>query len=58
LTIKANIENKAEGNIYLKAGSDIMHQSVVITSKQVNMEGKTGSIIQTGGGILADTVSL
>jgi hypothetical protein len=57
LTIKANIENKAEGNIYLKAGSDIMHQSGVITSKQVNMEGKTGSIIQTGGGILADTVS-
>jgi hypothetical protein len=35
LTIKANIENKAEGNIYFKAGSDIMHQSFVITSKQV-----------------------
>ena len=57
LTIKANIENKAEGKIYFKAGSDIMHQSVVITSKKVNMEGKTGSVIQTGGGILADTVS-
>jgi hypothetical protein len=57
LTIKANIENQSDGRIHLKAGSDIMHQSGVITSKQVNMEGKTGSIIQTGGGILADTVS-
>jgi hypothetical protein len=57
LTIKANIENQSDGRIHLKAGNDIVHQSGAITGNLVNMEGETGSIIQTGGSILADTVS-
>jgi hypothetical protein len=54
LTIKANIENKSGSHIHLKAGKDIVQQAGSITSQQVDLKGK--NIIQTGGGIKAETV--
>ncbi|ETR66884.1 MAG: hypothetical protein OMM_12217, partial [Candidatus Magnetoglobus multicellularis str. Araruama] len=54
LTIKANIENKSGSNIQLKAALDIVHELGSITSNQVNLEAE--NIIQTGGGIKAETV--
>jgi hypothetical protein len=59
ITITANITNDFGGTIQLKAGNNVIQQSGTIKSKagKISLASKSGSIIQSGGNIDAQTVS-